>query len=83
MIINIKGTDVETKEIVAITEAGWRTHGFIVHLTEKRTINVTEPQEYDMTPGDCGYINDGYRKMREEIEEYWNKDKRDVPVIGL
>ena len=83
MIINIKGQDVETKEIVAIKDAGWRMHGFVVHLTENRTIPVCQKQVYDMTPMDCGNINNRYRKMEDEIRGYWEQDKRDVPVIGL
>ena len=83
MIINIKGIDVETREIVSISNAGWRMHGFIVNLTGGRVIEVCQKEAYDMTPQDCGYINSDYRKMREEIEKYWNSDKRDVPVIGI
>ena len=83
MLINIKGTDVDTRDIVAIKEAGFRTHGFIVHLTDNRTIAVTQREQYDMTPMECCAINDRYRTMKDEIIKYWNQDKRDVPVIGL
>ncbi len=83
MIINVKGIDIETKEIVAIRAAGWRMHGFIIYLTEGRTLNVCEKQVYDMVPSDCAYINEKYRKIETEIRKYWEQDKRDVHVIGF
>tara|TARA_R110002167_G_scaffold32398_1_gene105196 strand:+ start:102 stop:353 length:252 start_codon:yes stop_codon:yes gene_type:complete len=83
MIINVEGTDIETKEIVSIKDAGWRMHGFIIKLTEAREVKVCKPQEYDMTPQDCGWINDRYRKLEDKVHALWQSDKREIPTLTI
>jgi len=83
MIINVQGTDIETQEIVSIVEAGFRTHGFVIKLTEGREVRITQRQRYDMYPEDCGVINDKYRKLRAKVQKLWDEDKRGVPTLTL
>jgi len=83
MKIYVQGKEIETKEIVQITEAGFRTHGFIIHLIGEREIPITQDEVYDMTDRDKGYINDKYRNLRERVESEWNKDKADYIILNI
>jgi len=82
MKIYVRGREIETKEIVQITDAGRRTHGFVIHLTGERTVSITQPEVYDMTNGDKGRINDSYRELREKVVTEWEKDKNDFTVLN-
>ena len=83
MKIIVEGHEIETKEITSIEEAGWRRHGFIITLIGNRKIDISIPEKYDMRPSECRIINDRYRRLRNKVEEMWEKDKTDVPIFNL
>jgi len=83
MKIYVQGKEIETKEIVQITEAGFRTHGFIIHLIGEREIPITQDELYDSYNHDKARINDKYRNLRERVESEWNKDKTDFIILNL
>jgi len=83
MKIIVEGHEIETREIVKIEEAGGRRHGFVIHLIGPKTIDLTIPEEYESYSYELANINDRYRKLRNEVIEYWEKDKTDIPVLNL
>lgn len=83
MVIIVEGHEIETKEITQIKEAGHREHGFVIHLIGGKKVNITERENYDAYHSELARINDRYRKLREKVEEYWNKDKTEYIVLNL
>lgn len=83
MKIIVEGTEIETRDIIMIKEAGWRMHGFIIQLTEDREIHVTQKEVYDTTIDEACAINDMYRALKEKVREQWIKDKNDIPTFSL
>ncbi len=83
MKIYVQHKEVETKEIVQITEAGRRKHGFIIHLIGEIQVNITEEEEYNMYDREKASINDRYRALRKKVEDEWNKDKTEFVILNL
>lgn len=83
MKIYVTGIEVETKDIINITEAGFRTHGFIIHLIGNQTIDITKPQNYDMSTNACASINDKYAVLKDKVKAEWEKDKLNHIVLDL
>ena len=83
MIIYIQGKEVETRHILKISEAGFRRHGFEIHLIDGKIVSITEKQNYDSTNLTLAGINDRYRALREKVEEKWKEDKVDYTSLYL
>ena len=83
MIIYVVNNEIETKDIIKIEEAVFRTHGFIIHLTGNRSVNITKPENYDMSTGAVASINDRYSVLRKKVEAEWEKDKINHIVLDL
>lgn len=81
--IIVEGYEIETKEIVKITDAGHRRCGFIIHLIGPRKLTIDEPEPYDAMPSFVANINDRYRRLRIKIQEEWDKDKTDIKTFNL
>lgn len=83
MLIVVEGKEVETKDIVRIVDAGWRMLGFVIQLTGDREVRFLEHEKYDSYPSEVAAISHRYRELRRKVEEYWEKDKNDIPCLSL
>lgn len=82
-IIRVEGHEIDTKDIVKITEADWRRCGFKIHLVGPRVITIDEKEPYDMTPSGVARINDRYRKLRDAVKAKWEADKSEIETFNL
>lgn len=84
MKIIVEGHEIETHDIVAIKELNSSTeYGFEIKLIGPKSIKISEGGKYD----DYSHIRSGkyeqYKKLRDQVEEYWQKDKTDIPILNL
>lgn len=83
MLIIVKGKEIETKEIIQITESERGTVGFTIQLLGSRFINIVEPSSYDSGSNYLMQRTRVYRELREKVEEKWNEDKTDFIILNL
>ena len=82
-IIRVEGHEIDTKDIVKITDAGWRRIGFQIHLVGPKVITIDRKEPYDMTPWGVAELSRPYRRLREEIEAKWEADKSEIETFCL
>ena len=83
MKILVEGIEIETKEIADIQEVTGRQFGFIIYLANDRKIRITEDMAYESTTSERRYINNKYKRLKEQVISKWKEDKIDVPVFNL
>lgn len=81
--IRVESHEIDTKDIVKITDAGWRRIGFEIHLVGGEVISVDRPEPYDMTPMGVSDLSRPYRELREKIERKWEEDKSEIETFCL
>lgn len=82
-IIRVDGYEIETKDIVEITSAGWRKCGFHIHLVGRKVIRIQEDEPYYMSPSGVAEINDRYRRLKNKVIAKWEADKSEVETFNL
>ena len=83
MKILVEGIEIETKEIADIQEVKGRKFGFVIYLSNDRKIRITEDMAYESTISERRYINNKYKRLKEQVVAKWKEDKIDVPVFNL
>lgn len=83
MKIYVNHKEIETKEIVQITDAESKFHGFVIHLIQDEKIKIQEPELYNDYPQEKRNKNDRYRALRKKVEEQWEKDKTEFIILNL
>ena len=83
MKILVEGIEIETKEIADIQEVTGRQFGFIIYLVNDRKIRITEDMAYESTISERRYINNKYKRLKEQVVAKWEEDKIDIPVFNL
>lgn len=81
--IRVESHEIDTKDIVKITDAGWRRIGFEIHLVGGKVISIDRPEPYDMTPMGVRDLSNPYDRLRQKVEEKWNADKSEIETFCL
>jgi hypothetical protein len=82
-VIRVEGHEIDTKDIVQITDAGWRRIGFHIHLVGPKVIKIDRKQLYDMCPMDVRELASPFNRLRASIEKKWNADKSEIETFNL
>lgn len=82
-IIRVEGHEIDTKDIVKITDAGWRRIGFHIHLVGPKVIRVDRSEPYDMMPMDVAQLYRPYDELRDKIKNKWEADKSEIETFCL
>lgn len=84
MKIIVEGHMIETREIVAIKELNCSTeYGIVIYIIGPKSIKISEGGKYDDHSHTRSDKHRQYRKLLEQIEEYWEKDKTAIPILNL
>jgi len=81
--IRVESYEIDTKDIVKITDAGWRRIGFHIHLVGGRVIAIDRKEPYDMVPSMVGDLRRPYERLRKEVEKKWEADKSEIETFCL
>jgi len=81
--IRVESYEIDTKDIVKITDAGWRRIGFHIHLVGGRVLTIDREKPYDMTGERVSALRDPYRRLRKEVEKKWAEDKSEIETFCL
>jgi len=81
--IRVESYEIDTKDIVKITDAGWRRIGFHIHLVGGRVIAIDREKPYDMTPAGVSDLSRPYRRLKEEVKKKWEADKSEIETFCL
>jgi hypothetical protein len=82
-LIRVEGYEIDTTDIVKITDAGFRRIGFHIHLVGPRVIKIDKHQPYDITPMTARDLSRPYEALRDKIEKKWNGNKSQIETMGL
>tara|TARA_R110000787_G_scaffold194120_1_gene305675 strand:- start:5276 stop:5530 length:255 start_codon:yes stop_codon:yes gene_type:complete len=82
-IIRVEGHEIDTKDIVKITDAGWRRIGFHIHLVGPRVIKIDRSEPYDMMPMDVRELYRRYEELKRSVENKWEADKSEIETFNL
>tara|TARA_R110000803_G_scaffold4054_8_gene13907 strand:- start:2719 stop:2973 length:255 start_codon:yes stop_codon:yes gene_type:complete len=82
-LLRVEGYEIDTKNIVKITDADWRRIGFHIHLVGPRVIKIDRPEPYDMTPMGVRELSRPYEALRDKVEKKWNDNKSQIETICL
>jgi hypothetical protein len=81
--IRVEGVEIDTKDIVKITDAGRRRIGFKIHLVGPRVVTIDRPEPYDMIPMEVGQLHKPYDELRKIVEKKWAEDKSEIEAFNL
>lgn len=82
-VIRVEGHEIDTKDIVKITDAGWRRIGFHIHLVGPKVIKIDRKQPYDMYPMDVSRLAGPFNRLRASVEKKRNADKSEIETFNL
>lgn len=82
-IIRVESHEIDTKDIVKITNADWRRIGFKIYLVGGKIITIDRHEPYDMTPMGVADLGRPYDELRKSVEEKWNTDKSEIETFCL
>ena len=81
--IRVETHEIDTKDIVKITDSGWRRIGFKIYLVGGAVITIDRKEPYDMTPMDVRDLSRPYAHLRKEVEKKWAADKSEIEAFCL
>lgn len=83
MKIYVNNIEIETKDILQITDAGNNFHGFVINLMQDKKVIIQEPRSRDDSSEQKKDKNERYRALRKKVEQEWQKDKTEFIILNL
>jgi hypothetical protein len=82
-LLRVEGYEIDTIDIVKITDADRRRIGFNIHLVGPSVIKIDRHEPYDMTPMGVRELSRPYEALRDKVEKKWNDNKSKIETMCL